>query len=89
MRQAQKFILWGTGVFLLINLASIGCSWWYFGYLDGQIVWEMALVALPPVFVALGSYFLLGIEVDRGRVTDTPKERHTHQYGVPHEKPSH
>jgi hypothetical protein len=89
MKQAQKFILWGTGVFLLINLVAIGCSWWYFGYLDGQIVWEMTLVALPPVIVALGSYFLLGIEVNRGRVTDTPKVQHTHHHGVPHEKPSH
>ncbi len=55
----------------------------------GLIVWEMALVALPPVVVALGSYFLLGIEVNLGQATDTSKERHTHHYGVPHEKPSH
>jgi hypothetical protein len=89
MKQAQKFILWGTGVFLLINLVAIGLSWWYFGYLDGQVIWEMALVALPPIVVALGSYFLLGIELDQGQEKGSFKDRHNHPYGEPHEKPSH
>ncbi|MBI4445285.1 MAG: hypothetical protein HY645_05185 [Acidobacteria bacterium] len=69
MKQAQKFILWGTGIFLMINLVAIGLSWGYFGYLDVEILWEMGLISLPPVIVALGSYLLLGVQPDAREVS--------------------
>lgn len=89
MKDAQKFILWGSGVLLLINLVAIGLSWWYFGYLDWQTVWEMALVTLPPLVVALGSYFLLRIEEGMRQPQDFRRQHQTRSYGVPHETPSH
>ncbi|MBI4454401.1 MAG: hypothetical protein HY644_00710 [Acidobacteria bacterium] len=88
MKEAQKFILWGTGILLLINFVAIGLSWWHFGYLDWQIAWEMALVMLPPVLVGLGSYFLLGIELGSAQEEPNAQQRQSH-YGVPHETPTH
>ncbi|MBI2822674.1 MAG: hypothetical protein HYX74_10645 [Acidobacteria bacterium] len=93
MKAAQKFILWGTAVLLLINIISIGLSWWYFGYLDMTIVWEMALVTLPPIVVALGSYYLLAEEFRSGREQEERIERgrgrDTRSYGVAHGTPTH
>ena len=89
MREAQKFILWGTGALLLINLVAIGLSWWHFGYLDWQTVWEMALIAIPPLVVALGSYFLLSVEAGTRQGIDAAQQQRNRHYGVPHGTPSH
>ena len=89
MKDAQKFVLWGTTVLLLVNLVSIAASWCYFGYLDWKIVWEMALVLLPPLVVAVGSYFLLGIDAGTQKETKIAAKRPTGNYGVPYETPTH
>ena len=89
MRNAQKFILWGTGLLLSMNLVAIGLSWWHFGYLDWQIVWEMALVTLPPVVVGVGSYFLLGVEAGARREKEATKRQRIRHFGVRHETTSH
>ncbi len=88
MSHAQKFILWGTGVLVLINLVSVGLSWWYFGYLDWQTVWEMALVTFPVVIVALGSYFLLSVEAESGQKQRVSTRLQSHSHEVFHETPS-
>lgn len=67
MRQVQKFILWGSGVYVLINLVAIVLSWSYFRILEWEVIWEMALIALPPLLVAMGSYFLLTVEEEYER----------------------
>ena len=80
MRNAQKFILWGSGLLLSIDLVAIGLSWWHFGYLDSQTIWEMLLVTLPPLAVGIGSYFLLGVEPRRTQAAS----QDTRRVGVPH-----
>lgn len=76
MRQVQKFILWGSGVYVLINLVAIFLSWSYFGILEWEVIWEMALIAFPPLLVAMGSYFSLavGSEYDRQHCCDESAE---------------
>ena len=89
MREAQKFILWGTAVLVSVNAVAIGLSGWHFGYLDWEIVWEMALVTLPPVVVALGSYFLLSVEPESHQRAENTQSRPSRAYGVAHESSSH
>lgn len=89
MKQVQRIILWGTAVYLLINLVSIGLSWCYFGYLDWSVLWEMVLVSLPPVVVALGCYFLLEVEAAPKQQRGIGRKNQRRRYEVLHEKPSH
>ena len=84
MRSAQKFILWGSGLLLSVDLIAIGLSWWHFGSLEWQTVWEMALVTLPPLAVAAGSYFLLGVEAGSAPRKQTVREHDIRRMGVPH-----
>jgi len=56
MTARQKFVIFGMGILIWVNLLTIALSTWRFGYVDSRTVAQMALIALPPV--VLGAFLL-------------------------------
>ncbi|HLC26867.1 MAG TPA: hypothetical protein VJM80_08870 [bacterium] len=52
MTRQQKYVLWGTGLFVAMHAISIGLSTLYFGYVDTAVLARMAQIVLPVVMVA-------------------------------------
>ncbi|HYB89870.1 MAG TPA: hypothetical protein VEC38_02370 [Candidatus Binataceae bacterium] len=52
----QKFVMFGIGIFIWVNVLTIALSTWRFGYVDVRTVAQMGLIALPPLIV--GAFLL-------------------------------
>ena len=47
MTSLQKGTLWAMGCLVFVFALSIGLSWYFYGYLDGETVAKMGLMLLP------------------------------------------
>jgi len=63
----QKFVMFGMGILIWVNVVTIALSTWHFGFVDLRTVGHMGLIALPPLVVGA---FLLGRAGTAARATN-------------------